>query len=189
MGPQAEPDDLALERFRQYLLSLARLKLGERLQARCDASDLVQQTLLEAHRKRDQFRGQTRAELAAWLRQMLTWGIADALRTEGRGKRDHAQERPLAAGAGDGSTTAEPAADHSSPSYRAARNEQFDKLTAALAQLPDDQRRAVELKHLDGCSVADVARLMGKTETAVGGLLRRGLTRLRQLLHDPQEGP
>ena len=73
--------DAALERFRHYLLLLARLQLGRQAQGKLEPSDVVQQTLLEAHRKREQFRGTTDAERAAWLRQMLAFNLADALRT------------------------------------------------------------------------------------------------------------
>jgi RNA polymerase sigma factor (sigma-70 family) len=69
-----------------------------------------------------------------------------------------------------------------SPSAQALRHEQFAQLAQALDQLDDDQRRAVELKHLQGLAVADIARFMGRTETAVGGLLRQGMRRLRLLL-------
>jgi RNA polymerase sigma-70 factor (ECF subfamily) len=184
MGQRAEGEGPALERFRHYLLLLARLQLGERLRGKVEASDVVQQTLLEAHRKRDQFRGHGDAELAAWLRQMLAYGIADALRAYGRAKRDVRQERSLEAALDESSARLEAwlAADQSSPSQRAMRQEEQLQLAEALARLPEDQRRAVELKHLQGYSVAAIAGAMGRSETAVGGLLRRGMIRLRELL-------
>ncbi len=171
---------LPLERFRDYLLLLARMQLGDRLQAKLDPSDIVQETLLEAHQKQAQFRGATDAELAAWLRQMLTYGVADAVRTFGRAKRDAGLERSLE----ESSARLEAwlAAEQSSPSERAQREEEMLQLADALAQLPADQRRAVELKHLEGCTVADIAKRLDKSTTAVGGLLRRGMTRLRKLL-------
>src|SRR5947209_12626109 len=85
------------ERFRSYLLLLARMQLGARLRAKLDPSDLVQQTLLDAHRQRAQFRGSTSTEMAAWLRQMLACNLADALRGFGRAKRDVGRERSLEA--------------------------------------------------------------------------------------------
>lgn len=188
MGTEAHGPDL--ERFRHYLLLLARTHLGDRLRAKVDPSDLVQQTLLEAHRKQAQFRGRGEAELAGWLRQMLACCLADTLRAFGRVKRDAARERSLEAALAESSARlgAWLAAEQSSPSQQAVREEELLRLAAALAQLPDDQRRAVELKHLQSCSVADIARHLGRSETAVGGLLRRGMTRLRELLQQSAGG-
>ena len=76
------------------------------------------------------------------------------------------------------------AVDQSSPSARAMRHEQLLRLATALAQLPADQRMAVELHHLKGCPVADIARDWHRTRPAVAGLIRRGLQTLRQLLQD-----
>jgi RNA polymerase sigma-70 factor (ECF subfamily) len=184
MGTEDRPEP-ALEGFRPYLLLLARLHLNERYQAKLDASDIVQQTLLEAHRKRSQFRGNTDAELAGWLRRMLACELADALRGLGRAKRDVEQERAIEAMFGEVSSRLEGwlAAEQSSPSERAVHNEQLLRLVEALTHLPEDQRRAVELKHLRGETVTGIAAALGKTETAVGGLLRRGMTRLRELLN------
>lgn len=78
------------------------------------------------------------------------------------------------------------AATISSPSAGAVRHEDIERVAAAIAQLPDDQRRAVEQHHLGGASVAAIAREMARTEAAVAGLLRRGLKRLRQLLTEPE---
>lgn len=65
-------------RFREYLLVLARLHLGDQLRGKLDASDIVQLTVLEAHCKQAQFRGQSDAESAGWLRQMLACNLAGA---------------------------------------------------------------------------------------------------------------
>src|SRR6516165_9249927 len=139
---------LGLERFRQYLLLLARIHLGDRTRAKLDASDVVQETLLEAYRKRGQFRGASEAELAAWLRQMLAFAIADAHRAQHRAKRDIDREQSLHAALNDSSSKLESllAAPQSSPSQR-ARQEQLVRLADALAQLPEDQREAVVRKH------------------------------------------
>ena len=77
--PNKAPD-LELEKFRPYLVLLARMNLGPALQGKFDASDMVQLTLLEAHRKRGQFQGQDEAAMAVWLRQLLVCTILDARR-------------------------------------------------------------------------------------------------------------
>jgi len=90
-------EDLPLAQFRDFLLLLARTHLAREEPIRLDPSDLVQETLLEAHEKREQFRGSTPEELAAWLRQILKHNLVDALRARARAKRDIARERSLEA--------------------------------------------------------------------------------------------
>jgi RNA polymerase sigma-70 factor (ECF subfamily) len=173
-----------LEGHRPYLSLLARMHLDPRLRDKLDPSDLVQQTLLEAHAKREQFRGTTAPEQAAWLRQMLVHNLADAVRALHREKRDVKLERSLEA-AIDGSScrlAAWLAAEQSSPSQQAMHNEQLLRLADALPQLPDAQREAVILHHLQGWSLAELAGHLGRSEPAVAGLLHRGLKKLRELL-------
>jgi RNA polymerase sigma-70 factor (ECF subfamily) len=176
-----EPAGPSPERYRSYLLLLARRHGG-----RLDPSDLVQQTLLAAHRQRGQFRGHTAAEEAAWLRRILAGTIADAFRALGRGKRDVGRERSLEAELEASSARLHDwlAAGQSSPSQRAVRAEDSTRLADALAQLPEAQREAVTLRHLHGLPLAAIAERLGRGPAATAGLLKRGLARLRELLQD-----
>jgi RNA polymerase sigma-70 factor (ECF subfamily) len=182
----AEADGRPLEDYRDYLRLLARTQLGPRLQAKLDASDVVQQTILQAHEARGQFRGTTEAERLAWLRAILANVLAAAARRFEARARDVARERSLEADLELSSSRLEClfAADQTSPSQRAVRGEELLRLAAALGRLPEDQRQVVELHHLKGLPVAEVAAQMGRSRPAVVGLLFRGLTKLRQLLRE-----
>ena len=176
-----------LEDYREYLLLLARLHLtGSRLQGKLDASDVVQQSLLEAHQATDRFHGRSVGEQQAFLRQVLVNNLADAARRYGAAARDVDLERSLEAALQESSVALQAclASEEPSPSHHATREEQVLRLAGALARLPDDQRAVVELKHLRGCSLADIARQVGRSETAVGGLLYRGVKRLKTLLRE-----
>jgi RNA polymerase sigma-70 factor, ECF subfamily len=173
-----------LEEYRDYLRLLARLQIDARLRSKLDPSDIVQETLLKAHEKQAQFRGQSDAEKAAWLRQILANSLAQELRKYGQQQRDIALERSLEAALEDSSARLEQwlAVDQSGPNLLAQRNEQLVRLANALAQLPEEQRTAVEMRHLEGISVAQISAEMGRSEASVTGLLRRGLKTLRNLL-------
>jgi len=174
-----------LELYRNYLKLLARLQIDRRLQVKLDASDVVQETFLEAHRDFGQFRGTTEGELVSWLRQILVTNLANLVRHyRGTQRRDIRLERELAAELDESSR----ALDHglvarqSSPSQQAAYHEQAVLLADALGQLPEDYREAVILRHLEGLSFAEVAERMERTVDSVKKLWARGLARLRGVL-------
>jgi RNA polymerase sigma-70 factor (ECF subfamily) len=178
----------ALERFRDYLLLLARLHLDPRLQAKVDPSDLVQQTLLEAYEKRAQFQGGTPAELGGWLRRMLAHNLADALRAFAQQKRDVGRERSLEAALQASSVRLERflADDHSTPGEHAERQERALRLASALAGLPGAQREAIVLQYWHGMTLAQIGQQLQRTPAAVAGLLKRGLKQLRVLLQEEE---
>lgn len=186
MEPTTQVTRRDLDRFRGYLLLLARTHLHPRHHRKVDPSDVVQQTLLEAHQKRDQLRGGTDAEAAQWLRQMLVHNVADAVRAMGAAKRDVGREQSLEAAVDDSFSRAERCmiADQTSPSRRVVRIEEILALADGLSQLPDRQREAVMLHHLQGWPIAELASHLGCTEGAVGALLHRGLKQLRELLSE-----
>lgn len=181
------PDQgLWLERYRPYLTLLARTHLKPGNRSKVSSSDIVQQTLMDAFAKQDQYRGTSDAELAAWLRQILKHNLLDIRRDQLRDKRDVRREQPLH-GAIDASfsrTDEWLVAVQSSPSQKAVRQEDVLRLSAALNKLPDNQREAIVLHHLQGLKLADVAAEIGRSEAAVAGLLFRGLTKLHALLDE-----
>lgn len=175
-----------LERHRPYLTLLARAHLNLRNSDKVSSSDIVQQTLLDAFANRDQYRGTTDAELAAWLRQILKHNLLDVLRDQRRDKRDVRRERPLERGidASFSHTDDWLVAVQSSPSQRAVKQEDVLRLSEALSKLPDNQREAIVLHHLQGLKLAEVAVEIERSEAAVAGLLFRGLTKLHTLLDE-----
>jgi len=170
-----------LEDFRSYLRLLARLQLDPRLGGKVDLSGVVQQTLLEAHQLLSQGQPVEPADLPPLLRRLLANNLADEARKARTLKRDAGREQSLDDALERSSARLEAflAAEQSSPSVRAERNEELQRLAEALEKLPESQRQAVELHYLQGLSLADVAAHLGRTKAAIGGLLRRGLDALR----------
>lgn len=186
---QARNGDVAalgqlLERHRHYLLLLARLEIGRQLRSKVDASDVVQETFLEAHRQFLRFVGSAE-QFNRWLRQILAGTLAGQQRRYlGTQGRDVRLEQQLADGLDQssmalGSVLASPV---STPSQQVARHEQELYLADALALLPDDYREVIVLRHLEGLSFPDIARSMNRSQDSVEKLWLRGLGKLRQLM-------
>ena len=173
------------QRYRHYLQMLARAQLGRHLRTKCDASDLVQQTLLEAHRDFGEFQGRHEAELLAWLRRILAHNLFNEARRFAARQRDASREVPLEqfqTGV-DGSSLALSrglAAATPSPSQAASQREAAVQLADALAGLPEDYQTVLLLRVFEGLSAEEVAVRMGRTAGAVRMLQMRALTALRE---------
>ena len=177
---------LDLERFQGYLRVLARMGLEQGLRGKVDPSDIVQQTLLEAHQSRALFKGTTAAEQVAWLRQILVQNLVDAARFLKRGKRDVGRERSLDAALSESSTRlgAWLIAAQSSPSEHVAREERVLLLAEALASLPEAEQEALLLRHCRGLTLVEIGEQLSLSRNAVARLLHRGVVSLREKLKD-----
>jgi RNA polymerase sigma-70 factor (ECF subfamily) len=184
--PPRDTGSLTLERFRRYLEVLAEVQIDPRLRGKIDASGVVQQTLLEAHRALAQTEGWGEEQRLAWLRRILGNNLTDEIRKLTTQARDAHRECSLDAALEQSSARLEAwlIADQSSPSLHAQRHEQALRVADALSQLPDAQREALILQHWHGWPLADIGRHLGRSPAAVAGLLHRGLERLRAILQE-----
>jgi len=176
-----------LESYRVYLDLLARVEIGRRLRKKVDASDVVQETFLEAHRNFGTFRGSSEAEFVAWLRSILAARIANLVRHfVGTQARDVRREQRLEVDLDQSSRALDRGlvALESTPSQQVVRREQGVLLASALARLPDEYREVVVLRHLEELPFPEVAARMGRTVDSVQKLWVRALARLRQSAKD-----
>jgi RNA polymerase sigma-70 factor (ECF subfamily) len=169
-----------LEAWRDYLLLLANQELDSVLCPKGGASDLVQETFLEAQRDIGRFAGSTTGEWVGWLRTILEHNAANFRRSYlATEKRDVSREVPF--GAGDDRRSfrgVQLVADIQTPSACAVAGEQVWRLEQALTRLPEMQRRIVELRHRDGKSFAEIGLLTDRSAEAARKLWSRAIKRL-----------
>lgn len=179
--------DLLFDRYQGYLQVIARAQLGKHLRGKCDPSDVVQMTLLEAHRDFGAFHGAHEPELLAWLRRILAHNLFNEARRFAAQQRDSAREVSLdqvRAGVEHSSVALARgiAADTPTPSQLAARREDAVRMAAALAQLPEDYQTVLLLRIFEELPAEEVAQRMGRTAGAVRMLQMRALGALREVL-------
>ena len=170
---------------RSYLGLMARTNLQPWMRGKVDASDIVQQTLMDAHRDFDRFRGQSYQEWLAWLRQILNHNACDAARHYGAaGKRAVRREIPLNRDAGDDSQLPrfELPSPEDSPSQIAIHNERELLLAEAIDKLAADHREVIILRNIQRLSFAEVAEQLGRTRPAAQMLWMRAIQHLKLLL-------
>jgi RNA polymerase sigma-70 factor (ECF subfamily) len=170
----------ALETCRRYLLLVAQRNLDPKLQAKGGASDLVQETFLEAQRDFGQFQGTTETELLAWLRRLLLNNVGNfARRYRDTDKRAVGREVALP-GEGSSAGAGALAGSEPTPSGLAMEQEQAQALQRALARLPDEYRCVIQLRYQQAKSFEEIGRLLNRSPDAARKLWTRAMERLRQ---------
>ncbi|MBI4607275.1 MAG: sigma-70 family RNA polymerase sigma factor [Planctomycetes bacterium] len=175
-----------LEHYRSYLALLARSQTGAALRLHVGPSDLVQDTLLEAHRDFRQFAGASEQELAVWLRRILVRNIADEAKKQQAHRRRWDREESLEAMLERSSAAVHEALASavSSPSDQASQRELAVLLADALSHLPEDYREVIVMRHLDHRKFEEIAVCMGRSPGAVRKLWTRALVKLREVMEE-----
>jgi RNA polymerase sigma-70 factor (ECF subfamily) len=172
-----------LEKIRPVLISLAEAMISPAFCGHIDASDLVQQTLMEAHCSIEDLASLDERSFFAWLRSALRNNVLDAIRHLKTAKKNIARNvRESDLQESFARLDQLLAVDETSPSQILQRNEEISRMLAALQTLPDNQRLAVMLKHLHGHTLKEVSEILEVSESAVAGLLHRGRQRLLQCM-------
>lgn len=173
------------DRCREYLLLVAERELDPALRGKLGASDLVQQTFLDAEHGFAEFRGQSEAELLAWLRRILENRAGQAVRQYRlTAKRNVRSERPLDVWGNDGMQLA---ADIETPSRQVALAEETDRLLLALSRLPGHYQEVIRLRNTERKSFDEIGALMDRSPEAVRKLWIRAIDQLRVAMDTDDE--
>jgi RNA polymerase sigma-70 factor (ECF subfamily) len=185
LGEAAAREEL-LALYRPYLRLVAGNQMPKLVQKRADASDLVQQTLVDAVRGLPDFRGQTEPEFTAWMMRLLERNLLMSVRNNTLGKRDVRLEQDWFDASGSAVMMWQSLpANGSSPMSHIVRGEAALQLALALDKLPADQRTAVEMRYIGQQSLQQIATAMERTVGSVAGLIRRGVEAMQA--HLPAE--
>jgi RNA polymerase sigma-70 factor (ECF subfamily) len=169
-----------LQGFRAYLLIVAREELAADLRGKCGASDVVQETFREAHRDWKAFRGKTVGDVRAWLRGILLNNVRDVTKSYRQTKRNAGLEVPI--GTGTLHSLIDP---ELTPSASASAREEAGAIARAIAGLPADYRRVIELRSRENLPFQEIGRVLDRSPDAVRMLWFRAIESLRRELVKP----
>jgi len=161
----------------QYLIHIVRCEQSLGFQSKFGASDIVQQSMIEAHQSIQKFKGRSEVELRSWLKRIVLNNLIDSTRKfRSTESRDVTREVPIEA-------LSKPLINRShSPSWLMKRRESDESLLLALHRLPDQQRHVIEARHRHGHSYKQIAAEIGTTETTARKLWSRGIQNLKKIL-------
>lgn len=173
----------ALMACRAYLLLVADRKLAPQLRCKADASDLVQETFLEAQRDFARFDGVATEDWLSWLCQILLHNVANTVRRY-RHTEKRALDRELALVPGEGAALV---AEMASPSAQAACHEETAALEVALSHLPEHYRRVLHLRYQEKQTFAQIGTTLSCSAEAARKLWARAVSRLQKMLESLQQ--
>lgn len=185
--------DQLLQQHREALRRMIELRMDRAIQQRVDASDVVQEVLIEAARRLPDYLAQPLLPFHLWLRQMAKDRLIDAHRRHrGAARRSLDRERSIHAAFADHSSLDLAAAlrdKELTPAAAALRQELARRFEAAIARLDDTDREVIQMRHFEQLSNQEVALALGLSEPAAGMRYLRALRRLRPLLDEAPSQP
>jgi RNA polymerase sigma-70 factor (ECF subfamily) len=178
---------------REPLRRMIGARLDPALAARVDASDVVQDVLLEAHRRLNDYLRNPVMPFHLWLRHIAKDHVIDAHRRHRQAqRRSMDREQPIVPGVLAGHSSFELAGQlldqEPTPATAAVRHELQARLQDAVAALDDDDREVILMRHAEQLSNQEVAALLGLSEAAASMRYLRAVRRLRATLL-PDDGP
>jgi RNA polymerase sigma-70 factor (ECF subfamily) len=173
-----------LQMFWLALLHETRRDFPADLQAKGGASDVVQETMLEAHRDLEQFNGSTSEEFFAWLLSLLKHNFSNFARAYRVQARRQIKREESLVGAFRHATGVWGRSSPDSPSDAAIRNEMADRLRRSAARLPGEIAELLRLRFDERLPFAEVGNRLGMTTDAARKLLTRTLRLLGNELGD-----
>src|SRR5215831_7988373 len=185
-GDQAALNEL-FARHRPRLRRMVELRLDRRLQARIDASDVIQEAYVEAVTRLDEYLREPTYPLFLWLRLLVGERLLMLHRRHlGTQMRDAGLEISLYRGALPAASSAALAAQllgqHTSPTQAAVRAERLLRLQEALNSLDPLDREILSLRHFEELTRAEIADVLDIQEGAAAKRHIRALKRLKQVL-------
>jgi RNA polymerase sigma-70 factor (ECF subfamily) len=189
-GPETAESNCALSRFvreietyRPYLLLIANRELSPELRQIVGASDLVQESLIEAQQSLGNFAGKSEEQFLAWLRRILVNNVTDAARCYRQ-----AMTRTLSLQGQPVSEIGQVVDPQPTPAAALLAADRVEQLQVAIGRLPDEDRRVIQLRNFELLSFAEIAGRMGKTAGTVCRTWYRAIERLRRELEDSSSG-
>ncbi|MBP86506.1 MAG: RNA polymerase factor sigma-70 [Planctomycetaceae bacterium] len=176
-----------IERHRDAVLRMVQMRLDHKIRRRVDVSDVVQDVMIDAHRRLQDYIANPVMPFHLWLRHIAKDRIIDAHRRHrGSQKRSVDREQALAVpGANDHSTmnlAAHLCDGELTPAAAATQREMAKRVADAVSELGDQDAEIIIMRHYEQLTNQEVAQALGLSEPAASMRYLRAVRRLREML-------